>query len=225
MIRLHKINVKKVIIIFFKKINDILLHINNTIIKLINNKIYNKIYYINGNSNIKLYIIKLYNIFDDIKFYNIRYPIYSDYINNNIKLLKPKIKSIEIKYYNYLTDLFLYKLNNYVVETLDILNNKFIEFIEFIDFDQQENLYYDFDIFLKNVIKFKTNINKYITSEKYDHIQLSYFVINNLIKNYIPVYLKSMEFYKYYNQLNYKLLNNMYKLNNRHGYKSILNLF
>ena len=55
-----------------------------------------------------------------------------------------------------------------------------------------------------------------------------YLQINNLIKEYIPQYLDSMKYYKYFNNknvLNYIQINHMYKLNNRFGYKSILDLF
>jgi hypothetical protein len=221
MIRLHKINVKKVILIFFEKINNIILLIKNLITKLKNNKIY----YITGNYSIRLYILKIKNLYDDINFYKLKYPEHSEIIDYKLELLKPILLSIEYDYYNYLTSLFLYKLNNYVVESLDIFKKKYTKYI---DFEKQKKLYTNFDIFIKNIIKLKININKYITNEKYDKIQLSYSTISNLIKDYMPNYLDSMEYYKYFNNknlLNYKQINHMYKLNNRFGYRSILNLF
>ena len=84
MIRLHKINVKKVILIFFEKINNIILLIKNLITKLKNNKIY----YITGNYSIRLYILKIKNLYDDINFYKLKYPEHSEIIDYKLELLK-----------------------------------------------------------------------------------------------------------------------------------------
>ena len=217
MIRLHEINVKKVILIFFQKINNIILLIQNLISKLKNNKVH----YITGNYSIRLYIINIKNLFDDINFYKLKYPEYSEIIDNKLQYLKPIISSIELNYYNYLTSLFLFKLKNYVVDSLIIFKKKYNKII----YDEkQEKLYKNFDIFIKNIIKLKININRYVINEKYDKIHSSYTQINNLIKEYIPQYLDSMKYYKYFNNknvLNYIQINHMYKLNNRFGYKSI----
>lgn len=217
MIKLHIINVKKVISMFFFKLNNIFNIIDELIVGLINNKVH----YISGNYSIRLYIYNTNKIYDDILFYKKRYPQYISFIETKLVLSNERLYSIEIKYYNYLTDLFLYKLNNYVVESLDIFKYRYCEYI---DIDEQKNLFINFDIFIRNMIKFKKIINKYITDDKYEHIQLSYFVINNLIKKYIPHYEKSMQFYKTNISkpiTKHTLLNYFFKLNNRKGYKSI----